>query len=259
MIEAHGIEVTIGKAPILKDVSCRFASGINALIGPNGAGKSTLLSCLSGMRRPEQGTVLFEGGDVSKLAASDLAMRRALVVQSAGADGQLLVRDIVELGRFARRLSASSAENRRAIDGAIGRCGLVELSNRRYGSLSGGEKQRVHLARALAQVHECKTPVLFLDEPTAALDPGAAYSLFAMLRRWLDDVDGLVIAVLHDLNLCARYADHVVMMNRGAVLCEGSCEEAFSQSNLEHAYSVPFHLTEHPEDGRPVVLGPVLG
>ena len=219
VISATGITAGYGSRQVLRDCDLALEAGeIVAVVGPNGAGKSTLVRVLAGLLRPSKGEVRIGDAPLAGLARTQVARRVAVVPQAQETLFPFSVREVVALGRTARldflgRVSASDAA---AIDRALLAMELVPLADRRIDLVSGGERQRVVLAMALAQ----ETPVLLLDEPTVHLDPGHQLATLALLRRLALERGIAVLAVVHDLNLAAL-ADRVVVIAEGRIVRAG--------------------------------------
>ncbi|QQC93053.1 ABC transporter ATP-binding protein [Streptomyces alfalfae] len=212
------------------------------LIGPNGSGKSTVLRLLAGVRRPSAGRALLAGSDLWALKRREVARRAAFVAQETSTDIDMTAAQVVMLGRaphYGR--SATSEGDIRAVEEAMTTMGVRALADRSWSTLSGGERQRVNIARALAQ----ETPVLLLDEPTNHLD--VSHRLDLMER--LSGSPTTVIAALHELDLAARYCDHLVLLDAGRVVASGRPAEVLTPPLLEQVYRVRGTVGEGP-DGR---------
>ena len=192
---------------------------LTAILGPNGAGKSTLLSMMSGQRPPHSGQVLLSGQSLPQWCAAALAMRRAVMLQESAVAFDFLVREVVELGRFPHHRQPNPDEGR-IVAQAMQATQVSHLAERSVNTLSGGEKARVQLARALAQVWQPQPQPasrwLLLDEPTAALDLAHQHQVMQLLRHWVQTKAVGVVAVLHDVNLALRYADDVLVLTPSA-------------------------------------------
>ncbi|MDN5873396.1 MAG: heme ABC transporter ATP-binding protein [Sinobacteraceae bacterium] len=255
---ADGVSIQRRERSILQGVNLSVQAGqLVALIGPNGAGKSTLLRALAGELRPRQGSCAIDGLDVFRTSAATLARRRAVLPQDAGTDFPLIAEDVVMLGRAPWRRHAPPARNRRAVREAVAATGAGPLLHRDYRSLSGGERQRIQLARVLAQiwdVHWDGTPrYLLLDEPTASLDIGHQQRLLTMVRQVLSRGIG-VLAVLHDLNLAAAFADRIYLLQRGCVVAHGTAPDVLQANLLNTVYSATLDVHAHARTHRPIVL-----
>lgn len=244
-VSAHGVLCRRGSRTVVSGVDLTVASGTRlAVIGPNGAGKSTLLRALSGLDAPSAGTVLVEGRDLYRMPARERARTIAVVGQEERPSGELTVAEAVGLGRTPYRnpwAGAVSGE-RDIIDGALSAVGLQGWGNRPCVQLSGGERHRVVLARALAQ----RTSVLVLDEPTNHLD--AAWRLRFM--QILDDLRCTVIAAMHDLDLVMRHFDAVAVVAGGRVYAQGSPSEVLTSALLRQVFGVAGDIIVHPTTGR---------
>jgi iron complex transport system ATP-binding protein len=233
-IAARGVCVRAGGAAILERVDLRVAAGeVVALVGPSGAGKSTLLGALSGDRTLVAGAVEIAGRDLRALRAADLAALRAVLPQRPQLAAGFTAREVVQLGAAA--LSPEAAR------GLLDEVGLGALADRRYPTLSGGEQQRVQLARVLAQLRAHRGSALILDEPTAALDPRAQRAVLDLARQ-AAAAGHAVIAALHDLTLAARWADRVAVLARGRVVACGPPAEALAPAALARAFGAEFEV-----------------
>lgn len=234
---------------VVRDLHCRYPHGpavvqgvsleagqgaVTALLGPNGAGKSTLLKALAGLQ-PSTGSITLDGHTLQGIAPRARAQKVAYVPQRTRLTAPLSVRSVVELGRFAHRgpWSAPTPSDRAAVERALAETALVPLAERPFPELSGGEQQRVLVARALAS----EAPVLLLDEPTSALDVRHALGLHQLLRRQAEQ-GRVVVVVLHDLAEARRHADHAVLLHQGRVHCAGPVAEVVAPTPIRTVYGV---------------------
>jgi cobalamin transport system ATP-binding protein len=249
MIELRDVSVRLGSTQALRDVSFAVEHGEwLALIGPNGAGKTTALRALCGLA-PYTGDIAIDGRDARTLSRRELARLAALVPQIPETPPGLTVSEYVLLGRTPHLgyFAGETHDDRIAAERALERLELRLLAERVLTSLSGGELQRAVLARALAQ----DAPILLLDEPTTALDLGRQQQALDLVHGLRDE--GLtIISTMHDLTLAAQYADRLVLLDRGAVVAEGSASEVLSQANVETYYRASVRVV-HDEDGLYVV------
>jgi len=237
--------------PALDRVSCAVAEAqLVAVVGPNGSGKTTLVRVITGLLASEQGAVLIQGRPVSEWRRSALARVLGVVSQREEVVFPLRVDETVMLGRYARlgALAAPSAGDRAAVQAALQRCDVAHLLDRSVDSLSGGEWQRVRIARALVG----EPRALVLDEPTASLDVRHEMELFELIRQLVEGgLAGLVIT--HHLNLAARFADRMVLLNGGAVVAEGTPGEVLQRETLSRVFEWPVAVTTWC-DGSPQVV-----
>lgn len=258
MIEARAVRFERAGRALVDGASIDARAGeVLGVVGPNGAGKTTLLGLLAGDLRPSVGEVIFDGAPMSRWSESDLARRRAVMAQSTEVAFAFTVLEIVLFGRapFGARESAADVALARE---AIARVGLELLADRAYPTLSGGEQQRVHLARALAQISlgrgeasPDRSRALLLDEPTSSLDPAHQHRTLGAAREIAGR--GLaVVAVLHDLNLAARYCDRVALMHRGRLVRVGAPRDVFEPGRLEDVFEIPAQVGPAPWDSEGV-------
>lgn len=247
-ITARGVSVVIDGHPILKDVSIDIVAGeVLALVGPNGAGKSTLLSVLGGDVRSNSGEVLVEGRDIRSYRHLELARLRSVLTQENQVSFPFTVSEVVAMGRSPWARTASADDDERAIAEALTAADVRHLVDRRYTSLSGGEKARVSLARVLAQ----RAGTVFLDEPTAALDLRHQEEVMTTARA-LASTGIAVVVVLHDLSLAAAYADRVALIARGSLRAVGTPADVITAAIVEEVYGLPVQILQ--QSGRPIVL-----
>jgi len=231
----------------LQDVSINCRRGeLYAIIGPNGSGKSTLLRLLLGAIQPTAGTATFLDRPVHSWDRRELARRIGVVPQADETTFPIAVRDLVAMGRYPHlgAFRREGAEDRQAIQSALQRCDVAHLEDRLITNLSGGERQRVRIARALAQEPE----VLVLDEPTASLDIGHEMVVFELLSELRHDGVTIVLAT-HNLNLAARFASRVLLLDRGHVVAENTPAVVFDRDRIEAAYRWPVAIYSHPGPG----------
>jgi len=240
-------------APVLREVSLAVSSGeLLALVGPNGSGKSTLVRVLSRVLRPQSGEVTLDGQPLYRLEGRAVARRLAVVGQEPAPGFGFTVLELVLMGR-SPHLGRFGLERRRDLEiaaQALERVGAGDLAGRSVAATSGGERQRVMIARALAQEPE----LLILDEPTAHLDLNHQLEIMGLLCRLRDEGLG-VLAVLHDLNLAASYCDRVALMHQGRVLAEGKPGEVITAEHVRRTYGMEVLVRESPA-GRPYLTTP---
>jgi ABC-type cobalamin/Fe3+-siderophores transport systems, ATPase components len=236
--------------PTVSDVSLFIADGrLTAILGPNGAGKSTLLRLMLGTLAPIAGTVLFDGRRLDDWTRRELAQRIGVVPQGE-MEPIYTVREMVAMGRYPHLgpWQRERAEDIQAIRAAMERCDVTQFSDRWMSTLSGGEQQRVRLARALAQ----EPGALVLDEPTTSLDVRHEMATFELLRG-LREEGTTVVLVTHNLNLAARYADDLVLLDRGRLVAIGTPAEVLTADLVSRVYEWPIGIVSH-EEGVPQIL-----
>lgn len=246
MFQTSHLAVRYGHREIISDLSFTAKAGqLTAIVGPNGSGKSTLLKAITG-EIPSNGRITLDGADIRKSSPASLATRRAVLPQSTTISFPFTVLEIVRIGVDAGIDSDPALALR-----ALARVGLTGYEGRPYNQLSGGEQQRCQLARVLCQVWQ---PVrndqpnwLLLDEPVSALDIGHQLDVMRIARAYADNQGG-VIAVMHDLNLTAMFADNVALMRDGAILCQGRPIDVLTDENLSAAYGCALRISTPPSD-----------
>lgn len=246
MLCCEGVCLSLDGRGILKDVSARFETGkYHALIGPNGSGKSTLLAALSGFLRPDAGCALYGGRDVRRMSARERARRFAVVQQREAASMPFTGLEMVLMGMTPHlgRLSGAAQEDLRAARRWMERTETTEFSDQPVMKLSGGEFQRVVLARALAQRPE----VLFLDEAMSEMDVCAALRMMKLLRSEIAAGGLTVVAVHHDLSLALAAADHVVALSSGRVAAQGPADCVVTERLIQDVFGVRSEI--HPGKG----------
>ena len=252
---AGQVSLEVGHRLILEGVEVRIHEGESvAIVGTNGAGKTTLLRLLAGVLVPSSGGLTLRGVPYQRLAARHLASSVAYVPQVRPARVPLTVRDVVLLGRYPHNSPWSVGYGARDFDAvrrALEVTGSTDLAERPLSELSGGERQGVYIAAALAQETEC----LLLDEPTTYLDPGHQRRIAQLLRRLTREEGRTLVFASHDLNLAYALADHVIALVAGKVAASGPTEEVLDLGLLEDLYGAPFHSSRPlgPAPERPVV------
>ncbi|WBV45048.1 heme ABC transporter ATP-binding protein (plasmid) [Pseudoroseomonas cervicalis] len=245
MIALQECRLSRGGRVLLEGVSLALRPGeVLALVGPNGAGKSTLLRLFSGELAPDAGAARLDARDLANWDPLELSRRRAVVSQKIALSFPLRAAEVAGLGRLPWHGTEAMRQDRAAVAEAMARAGIAHLAERPYGRLSGGEQQRVQIARALAQLAGMARPAaLLLDEPTASLDAGHRAQLLRLLRELA--AEGLaVLIVLHDLNEARYVADRVALLEQGRLVAEGPPEAVFQPARLEAVYGIPFLATE---------------
>ncbi len=249
VISLTNVSISRGARTIIHDVSLEVTPGeVLALVGPNGAGKSTLLSALAGEIKPDSGSTDIFGAHAASYRPKELATQRATLLQSNDVSFPFLVADVVRMGR--NPWAGSDAEDRDddIVAHAMADAGVEHLAHRRFNELSGGERARVSLARVLAQ----DTPILLLDEPTAALDLHHQDRVMALVRA-VANSGRAVVVVVHDLSLAAAYADRIALIVEGRIDSIGTARDVLTEERLGRVYDIPLRVIESP-DGHPMVV-----
>jgi iron complex transport system ATP-binding protein len=249
-IEAEDISVRLGSVDALQGVDFAADAGeIVGLIGPNGSGKTTLLRALANLRVPDRGRVRYAGKSAAEVGAAELSRQIAYLVQGGEVHWPMRVEALVALGRLPHRrhFQRSAAADGTAIERAMLAADIVSLRERTMNQLSGGERMRVLLARALA----VEAPMLLADEPVAALDPLHQLQVMDLLRQKAVSGGGVVV-VLHDLSLAARFCDRLVLLCGGKVLARGGPATVLTDSNVAAAFGVD--VVRGERDGAVFVL-----
>ena len=257
MIEIDNLGVALGDRTVLEGIGFAAAPGqVTAIIGPNGSGKSTLLKALCRDHR-YTGSVRLNGRDLMGMSPAEAACHRAVLPQSSTLPFPFTVREVVAMGLAAGRPGPVGDALRALPERALAAMDLAGFGGRFYGELSGGEQQRVQLARVLCQVWQ---PVLggvprylFLDEPVSSLDVRHQLMIMDAARRYAD-AGGGVLAVLHDLNLAAMYADRIVALHHGRLAAAGTPEAVLTDKTIHAVFDAPLRVRVTPADGAPFVL-----
>src|SRR5215213_3789562 len=241
MLEASDITFRVGGKALVSDVSVSFAPGrLHLIVGPNGAGKSTLVKVLARLLRPQAGRVEYEGADVGRAGEAELAKRRAVLSQAVEVAFPLTVREVVMMGRHPHFGSRPGPADEKIVDELMGFFDVTEFVERDYQTLSGGERQRVNFARVLAQLwrpgERCR--FLFLDEPLTFLDIRHQIDFMKKVRAFADASDVVTVGVVHDLNLAARFADQLILLDRGRIAAAGAPADVLTADRIRDVFGV---------------------
>lgn len=248
ILRVAGLRFRYNSSPVLEGIDFELGAGeLCTILGNNGAGKSTLLRCLARVLRAREGVVHLDGHDTAKLDRRDLARRLGYVPQRESASPRLTVFDAVLQGRKPHLGWAARPRDLQVVEEVLGALALERFSLRYLDELSGGELQKVVIARALAQ----EPQVLLLDEPTSNLDLKNQLEVMTLVRRMTRDKGMAVLVAIHDINLALRFSDRYLLLHEGIIFASGG-EEALTQSNIEETYGVKVRLLR--DEGRTLVV-----
>ena len=246
MLTASNITFRVGEKSLVSDISLSLAPAkLHLIIGPNGAGKSTLIKVLARLLRPQSGKVEYEGVDVAQVGEAELAKYRAVLSQAIEVAFPLSVREVVMMGRYPHFGNRPGLTDEKIVDEVMRYFEVTEFSEREYQTLSGGERQRVNFARVMAQLwldgsagagSPCR--YLFLDEPLTFLDVRHQIDFMKNIRAFTAGAEVVTVGVVHDLNLAARFADHIVLLNEGRVIAEGTAAEVLTRELIQAVFAV---------------------
>ncbi len=241
IFEARQLCWRVGEIEILRDLNFTIQPNqFIGVIGPNGAGKSSLLRCLFGKNKISSGALTFNQKEVSSYSRKSLAQEIAVVLQEPPTHFDMSVFELVSMGLIPRQslLSFSTQTDRDSVEQAIVNVGLWSKTQRPFNTLSGGEKQRVMLARAIVQ----KTQVLILDEPTNHLDIQHQIEVLHLVKA----MNITVLLSIHDLNMAAAFCDQIILMDKGKIVQQGGCETVLTTTNLKRVFKVNANIDRHP-------------
>lgn len=252
-LEARGVSLAYDERLVVEDLTISIPAGqVTVIVGANACGKSTLLRGLARLLRPRGGAVLLDGADIHKQPTRSVATRVGILPQQPVAPEGITVADLVARGRHPhqRWLRQFSGSDDAAVEAALVATGTADLADRCVDELSGGQRQRVWIALALAQ----DTPLLLLDEPTTFLDLAHQVEVLDLLGRLNREEGRTIVAVLHDLNMACRYADHLVAMRDGTIVAEGAPGDIVTAELVRSVFALDARVIEDPLAGTPLVL-----
>lgn len=254
-LEIEAADLAYPGRVVARGLSLSIAVGkVTAILGPNGCGKSTVLRALARILRPRSGVVLLDGKDIHLQPTNQVAKRLTMLPQAPHAPDDLTVWDLAAFGRFPYRswFGGNDAAGTDSVRQALQAVGLLDLADRPFATLSGGQRQRAWIAMALAQ----ETHYLLLDEPTTFLDLAHQIEVMDLVRQLNVSLGKTVVLVLHDLNLAARYADHIVMLKDGRIAASGEPQAVLTDETLREVFGVEVHLVRD-EHGRILICAPI--
>lgn len=249
-VRVTNLNVSYEETPVLEGMNLMVPEGkISIIIGANGCGKSTLLKTVARILKPSAGEIYIGGKNIKGQKPRDIAKQMAFLPQTPKCPEQITVRELVAYGRFPYRkaIGGMDKHDKEQVEWAIAETGLQEFAERLVESLSGGQRQRAWIAMTLAQ----ETPIILLDEPTTYLDMAHQMEVLKLLQRLNRNKQYTIVMVLHELNQACRFADHIIGMKQGAVVCEGSPRDAITKETLKQIYGIDATLQESAE-GYPI-------
>jgi iron complex transport system ATP-binding protein len=252
-LRAESLSLGYGERRVVRELSLTVPTGkVTVIVGPNACGKSTLLRGLARLLAPAGGAVLLDGKSIQRTASREVARKLGILPQGPVAPDGITVTDLVSRGRSPHQgwLRRWDAEDEEAVTAALTATGTLELAARSVDELSGGQRQRVWIAMALAQ----RTGILLLDEPTTYLDLSHQVEVLDLLTDLNRDEGATVVIVLHELNLAARYADHLVVMKDGAVVTAGLPGDVLTEEVATEVFGMRCRVTPDPVSGTPMVI-----
>ena len=254
MLEVRNLSYQIRGRKLLNEVSfCAKPGELLAVVGANGAGKSTLLKLCTGELKSTTGAISLHGRGIETYSEKELASFRAVLPQQNSVIFPFLVSELVLMGRYPHFDFHPSEHDYLVAGLALKKVGMWEFASRVFTTLSGGEQQRVQLARVLAQIWDTSAGLLFLDEPTTGLDLLHQHQLLEIAREFTQK-GFCVVAILHDLNLAAQYADQIVMLRSGRIEAIGSPHEVITVGNIQRVFNLAVWLVNHPELACPMIV-----
>lgn len=258
MLKAEHLSFRIGEQTLVDDVSLTLQPGeFTMVLGPNGAGKSTLLKLLTGTETPAGGQVWYGPQPLHSIPLPTLAKQKAVLSQLLSLPFDLNVTDVVMMGRYPYFNLNPTHQDRQIVEECLALVGMGSFRNRAFASLSGGEKQKVHLARVLAQLYrqpdDASVKYLFLDEPISALDIHYQHQILSLVQS-LAAQNMVVFVIVHDINLALQYAQTVILMNQGRLVGMGHPDAVLTEANIESVFQLRPYFMTHPQTGRRVMI-----
>lgn len=246
MLIADSLTFEIGRKTLIRDVSFSIRPGeLLVVLGANGAGKSTLLRMLSGEKKPGKGKIKLNGADLNSFTAAELALKRGVLNQQNILNIAFTVREVVLMGRYPHYKNSPSAGDLQIVAEVMALTGITDFADRSYLTLSGGEQQRVQLARILAQIWDVPNALLLMDEPVASLDLQYQQQTLA-IAKMLTGRGFIVVSILHDINLAGQYADRILMLKNGRKWYDGTAAEVLSGKNIYEVFEINSDVYTNP-------------
>ncbi len=252
-IKTENLSISYGDFDIVKDLNLNIPKGkITTIIGSNGCGKSTILKTIARILKPKSGVIYINDNDIENLSSSFISKEMAVLPQSPQAPNGLTVGELVAYGRFPHQsgFGKLTSQDKEKIDWSLKIIGMQEFKDRPIETLSGGQRQRVWIAMALAQ----ETEILLLDEPTTYLDLAHQLEILQLLENLNKTQGQTIVMVIHDLNNAARFADYMVGIKDGNIVCTGSPKEIMTKYNLRKIFNIDAVVVNEPLNHKPVCI-----
>ncbi|MGG7177925.1 ABC transporter ATP-binding protein [Clostridium paraputrificum] len=252
-ISTKDLNISYGNLDIVKDLNLEIPKGkITTIIGANGCGKSTILKTIARILKPKSGEIFINGKELNSQSSKDLAKVMAVLPQSPQAPSGLTVGELISYGRFPHQngFGKLKKEDNDIINWALEKTGILEFKDRPIEALSGGQRQRAWIAMSLAQ----ETDILLLDEPTTYLDLAHQLEVLNLLEELNKKEGRTIVMVIHELNNAARFADHMIGVKKGRIVCQGTAHEVMTKENLREIFNIDAEIIDDPRNGKPVCI-----
>ncbi|MBC8632576.1 ABC transporter ATP-binding protein [[Eubacterium] tenue] len=252
-ITTKNLNISYGNVDIVKDLNLNIPKGkITTIIGANGCGKSTILKTIGRVITPKSGNIYINGKDIYKENPREIAKNMAILPQSPQAPSGLTVEELIAYGRFPHQKGFGKAndKDKDIVNWALEITGIEEFKDRNIDDLSGGQRQRAWIAMALAQ----ETDILLLDEPTTYLDLAHQLEILKLLEDLNKNQGRTIVMVIHEINNAARFADHMIGIKKGRVVCEGSADEVMTKENLKEIFNIDAEIVKDPRTKKPLCI-----
>lgn len=252
-IRTKDLNISYGNLDIVKDLNLEIPKGkITTIIGANGCGKSTILKTLARIIKPKSGSIYINDKELNSQDSRELAKAMAVLPQSPQAPNGLTVEELISYGRFPHQKGFGKLkdDDKDIIDWALEKTRISEFRDRPIEALSGGQRQRAWIAMALAQ----ETDILLLDEPTTYLDLAHQLEVLKLLEELNKKEGRTIVMVIHELNNAARFADHMIGVKKGKIVCQGTAHEVMTKENLREIFNIDAEIVNEPKSGKPVCI-----